>query len=102
LRASRVLGDGRLLGVGLALFGVTCGLLATPSLPVVLAAMVIAGAGISWAIVAFGTAIQRRSPAHLQGRVYSAADALVGTPQTVSIALGQACRRSSTTAGCSA
>jgi MFS family permease len=87
-RALRVLGDGRLLGVGLACFGATCGLLVTPYLAVALVAMAIGGAGISWVIVAFGTAIQRRSPARLQGRVYSAADALVGTPQTVSIALG--------------
>jgi hypothetical protein len=87
-RVLRVLGDGRLLGVGIALFGVMCALLAEPSLAVALAGMVIGGAGLSWAIVAFGAAIQRRSPARLQGRVYSAADALVGTPQTVSIALG--------------
>jgi MFS family permease len=91
LVAARVLGalgDGRLLGVGLACFGASCGLLAVPSLAVVAVAMLLAGAGISWAIVAFGTAIQRRSPGSLQGRVYSAADALVGTPQTLSIALG--------------
>jgi hypothetical protein len=40
--------------------------------------------------VAFGTAIQLRTPADLQGRVYSAADMILGTPQTLSIALGAA------------
>ena len=41
-------------------------------------------------VIGFGTALQRRTPAPLQGRVYSAADTMVGTPQTVSIALGAA------------
>jgi hypothetical protein len=41
-------------------------------------------------VVAFGTAVQLRTPPDLQGRVYSAADTLVGTPQTLSIALGAA------------
>ena len=50
--------------------------------------MGVIGAGISWAVVAFGTAIQRRTPGHLQGRVYAAADTLVGVPQTLPIALG--------------
>jgi len=41
-------------------------------------------------VIGFGTALQRRTSAPLQGRVYSAADTMVGTPQTVSIALGAA------------
>jgi len=40
--------------------------------------------------VGFATAIQVRSPAHLQGRVYSAADTMVGIPQSISIAMGAA------------
>lgn len=87
-RMLRRLGDGRLVGLGIALFAVGDALFAVPSLAVVMAGMVLAGAGLSWGIVGFGTAIQLRSPAHLQGRVYSAADVLVGTPQTISIALG--------------
>jgi hypothetical protein len=43
---------------------------------------------VSWAVVGYVTAIQLRTPAPLQGRVSSAADVLVGVPQTVSIALG--------------
>ena len=39
-------------------------------------------------MVAFGTAVQTRTPPELQGRVYSAADTLIGVPQTISIALG--------------
>jgi hypothetical protein len=56
----------------------------------VLVGFAVAGAGLSWAVVAFGTAIQLRTPADLQGRVYSAADMILGTPQTLSIALGAA------------
>ncbi|MBV9282753.1 MAG: MFS transporter, partial [Chloroflexi bacterium] len=84
----RRVGDGRIVGLGLGLFGCTCALLTIASLPVVLASVVVAGAGLPWAIVGFGTAIQRRSPAHLQGRVYSAADTMVSVPQTISIGLG--------------
>jgi hypothetical protein len=50
----------------------------------------VAGAGIAWFIVGFATAIQVRSPARLQGRVAGAAETLVGTPQTISIAVGAA------------
>ena len=60
------------------------------SLPLVLAGIAVAGAGIAWFIVGFATAIQVRSPARLQGRVAGAAETLVGTPQTISIALGAA------------
>ncbi|HLJ68427.1 MAG TPA: MFS transporter [Chloroflexota bacterium] len=91
LTAARVLrrvGDGRLLGLGLGLFGIGSLLLMVSSLPVVVVAGMIAGSGLPWALVAFGTAIQRRSPPHLQGRVYSAADTMVTVPQTISIALG--------------
>jgi len=59
-----------------------------PALAPVVAGFVVAGIGLSWAVVAFGTAVQTRTPPELQGRVYSAADTLVGVPQTVSIALG--------------
>jgi MFS family permease len=86
----RRIGDARTLGVGILLFGVGDALFLVSSLPSVVAGFVIAGCGLSWAIVAFGTAIQLRTPADLQGRVYSAADTLVGTPQTLSLALGAA------------
>jgi MFS family permease len=88
--ALRRLGDGRTLGIGVLLFGVGDSLFLIPLLAPVIAGFVIAGAGISWAVVAFGTAVQLRTPPDLQGRVYSAADTLVGTPQTLSIALGAA------------
>jgi Na+/melibiose symporter-like transporter len=88
--ALRRIGDGRTLGVGIMLFAIGDGLLLIPVLAPVLVGFLIAGAGISWAIVAFGTAVQLRTPFDLQGRVYSAADMLLGVPQTLSIGLGAA------------
>ncbi len=88
--ALRRFGDGRTLGIGVLLFAGGDALFLIPSLVPVLAGFAIAGAGLSWAVVAFGTAIQLRTPSDLQGRVYSAADMILGTPQTLSIALGAA------------
>jgi MFS family permease len=93
LTASRVLrrfGDVKLCAVGMALFAVGELSFVSTSLPLVLAGVAVAGAGIAWLIVGFATAIQVRSPAQLQGRVAAAADTAVSTPQTVSIALGAA------------
>jgi MFS family permease len=88
--ALRRFGDGRTLGVGVLLFAAGDALFLTPALVPVLVGFAVAGVGLSWAVVAFGTAIQLRTPADLQGRVYSAADMILGTPQTLSIALGAA------------
>lgn len=86
--ALRRVGDVRLVGGGIALFALGALTLVSASEPAVLVGMAVAGGGISYLIVAFGTALQLRTPDALQGRVYSAADALTGTPQTVSIAVG--------------
>ena len=88
--ALRRFGDGRTLGVGVLLFAAGDALFLVPSLAPVLVGFAVGGAGLSWAVVSFGTAIQLRTPADLQGRVYSAADMVLGTPQTLSIALGAA------------
>lgn len=86
----RRIGDARLVGLGLGIFALGDAFLISSMLPVVLVGILIAGAGIPWAIVGFGTALQQRTPLNLQGRVYSAADTMVGVPQTLSIALGAA------------
>jgi MFS family permease len=88
--ALRRFGDGRTLGMGILLFAAGDSLFLIPALGPVIGGFAVAGVGISWAVVAFGTAIQLRTPPELQGRVYSAADTLVSTPQTISIALGAA------------
>jgi Na+/melibiose symporter-like transporter len=89
-RLLRRLGDVRLVALGMALFAVGEVTFVSSSLPLVLVGIAVAGAGIAWLIVGFATAIQLRSPARIQGRVASAAEMAVSTPQTVSIALGAA------------
>jgi MFS family permease len=91
LTAARVLrraGDATLLGFGMALFAIGDLMFITSNLPLVLGGIAVAGAGVAWLIVGFATAVQTRTPDRLQGRVFSAADMIISTPQTVSIALG--------------
>jgi MFS family permease len=87
-RLVRRFGDVWACGLGMALFALGVAPWTLARLAPVVGGFLLCGAGISLVVVGFMTAIQRRTPADLQGRVYSAADMLVGTPQTVSIALG--------------
>ncbi|HEY8777190.1 MAG TPA: MFS transporter [Gaiellaceae bacterium] len=89
-RTMRRLGDVKLVGLGMGLFALGELSFVSHSLPLVLAGIAVAGAGIAWFIVGYATAIQVRTPLRLQGRVLSASDTLVSTPQTISIALGAA------------
>jgi MFS family permease len=84
----RRFGDANLAALGMAAFAVGEAAFVSSSLPLVLVGIAVAGAGIAWLIVGFGTALQLRTPARLQGRVASAADTAIGLPQNVSIALG--------------
>jgi hypothetical protein len=86
----RRVGDLRLSGVGIALFGLGDCLWLVASTPVVLGSTIISGLGIVWAIVALATAYQMRSPSAVQGRVSAAANMLFSVPQTISIAVGAA------------
>jgi MFS family permease len=83
-------GEVRGVGIGLGLFGVGDLFLVVHSLPVVLVGFFLAGVGIIWAIVAFTTALQTRTPLAIQGRVSAAADIFLSVAQTVSIAAGAA------------
>jgi MFS family permease len=89
-RTMRRIGDVKLVGLGMGLFALGEISFVSHSLPLVLAGIAVAGAGIAWLIVGYATAIQVRTPLRLQGRVLSASDTLVSTPQTISIALGAA------------
>jgi MFS family permease len=89
-RAIRRMGDMRVAAAGIGLFAIGDAGLASAVLPVVAGGVVVAGFGIAWLVVAFVTAVQRRTPAALQGRAFSAADAMVSVPQTISIAVGAA------------
>jgi MFS family permease len=87
-RVMRRIRDVKLVGLGMGLFAVGELSFVSHSLPLVLTGIACAGAGIAWLIVGYITAIQMRTPLRLQGRVLSASDTLVNTPQTISIALG--------------
>ena len=89
-RGLRALGDVRVGGIGMAGFAVGELSFVSSSLPLVAVGTVIAGFGVSWFIVGLMTAIQVRTPLRLQGRVSSAADLFISTPQTISIAVGAA------------
>ena len=86
----RRVGDVRLAGIGIAIFGAGAFFWMVPSIPVVLASTAIAGVGIVWAVVSLSTAYQRRSPSQVQGRVAAAANMLFSVPQTIGIAAGAA------------
>ena len=84
----RRVGEGHLVGMGLALFALADLCLIAPSLPVVLVAGPVAGVGVAWAIVGFSTALQTRTPLVIQGRVSAAADLTLSVAQATSIATG--------------
>ena len=86
----RRIGDGKLVGLGLVLFAIGDALLVFASLPLVLAGFAVAGIGLAYAIVAFGTALQLRTPMAIQGRVSAGANLSLSVAQTTSIATGAA------------
>ncbi len=89
-RVLRRIGDVRIVGIGMALFALGDLSFVSSSLLLVAFGITVAGAGISWVIVGIGSALQLRTPLRLQGRVASAAELVISTPQTVSIAVGAA------------
>ena len=89
-RLIRRVGELRLAGIGVLLFGLGDSMWLVPRTGLVLAGAAVAGLGIAWAVVALATAYQVRSPGHMQGRVAAAANMLFSVPQTISIAVGAA------------
>jgi MFS family permease len=87
-RLLRRLGDTKLVGLGLVVFALGDALFLIPSLAAICLGFALAGAGLAWLIVAFGTALQLRTPLAIQARVSAAASVSVSVPQTLSIAVG--------------
>jgi MFS family permease len=87
---ARRIGEARLVGIALALAGAAAVLEIPPDLPPVVAGVILFGVALPWMFVGFISLIQRRTPAQLQGRAYSAAATLVTIPQAISIATGAA------------
>jgi MFS family permease len=92
LTASRIVrrcGEAGTLAVSLAVLAVGAVLMAlAPSLWLVFLAVVTFGYALPPMMIAFGTLMQLRTPSRLMGRVSTANDVVLGTPQTVSIAVG--------------
>lgn len=91
LLASRVvrrLGEVGTMALGVVLLGASMGLLATASLPVVVAAMPFGGFGLVLVNVGGITNTQKRSPSRLVGRVFAFEDGVVAIAQVASLALG--------------
>jgi MFS family permease len=84
----RRVGEGWVAGAGMLVFSLGTTLLTSASLAIVLVGITLFGLGIPWIVVALFTLLQRSTPGPLQGRVYSAVELLLNTPQTISIALG--------------
>jgi MFS family permease len=87
---ARRLGEGRLISIAMLTAAVGAALEIPPLLPSVLVGSIIFGTAIPWLVVGLITLVQRLTPPGLQGRVYAAAETLITTPQTLSIALGAA------------
>ena len=88
-RAVRRLGEIATCVLGLIVLAVaTIVCAAAPSIAVVLVGAGICGVGLPWTFVALTTLMQRRSPTHLIGRVSTAVEVLISTPQAISLALG--------------
>lgn len=85
---SRRLGEVRVVGLGIGLFGLGVAGLATGRLAPALIGMVVAGCGLPMSAVASITLMQRLTPSELVGRVSTALDFVIGVPQVVSIAVG--------------
>jgi MFS family permease len=89
-RVVRRLGEVGTTAVGIALFGVGFAGLIYPHLALAFASAIVLGVGIPWAIVGFNTLMQRITPAAVLGRVSAASEAVISTPQALSIAAGAA------------
>jgi MFS family permease len=89
-RVMRRLGESKLSGLGLAVSGLGLGVIVAGTLVPALSGALLVGLGLSWLLVGYVTLLQRRTDPGLQGRVFSAAEALLAAPQTLSIGLGAA------------
>jgi MFS family permease len=86
--ALRRIDEVNLLGITIGLAGIGLGLLVVASLPVVAIGTLIVGIAIAAHLVTYMTLMQRRTPLHLQGRVFSAAEAVLTAPFALSMATG--------------
>jgi len=78
------------IAAGVAVFGLAVIGMSVPVLPVVVAAAVGTGVGLTVPIVGRVTLLQRTAPSHLLGRANTASDAIGGIIQVIAIGAGAA------------
>ena len=92
LLASRLLHRvGEVAGIvaGLLLFAAAVGgAAAAPTMTVVLVFATLSGAGLPLIVIGYLTLLQRRTPQQIMGRVSTAAEVVMATPQAISLAVG--------------
>ncbi|MGZ8567007.1 MAG: MFS transporter [Actinomycetota bacterium] len=82
------LGEVRMAAAALVGFGAAVALDATAELGIVLAGSVLSGVFVAFYFVAYQTLLQRRTSVELQGRVFTASEAITTLPYSLSIGLG--------------
>lgn len=82
------LGEVRMAAAALVGFGVAVGLDATATLPIVIPASILVGVFVAFYFVAYQTLLQRRTAVELQGRVFTASEAITTVPYSISIGIG--------------
>ena len=87
-RAVNRWGTFRLSALSIALFAISALVQTVPSLPLVIAAMGLAGIALPVSIVALVTMVQLRTPLQLMGRVNGAIELVLSVPQLIGIASG--------------
>ena len=82
-------GEATAIALSLGMFAVSTATIATaPGMMWVLVAVVPIGIGLPIVIIALMTLMQRRTPAPIIGRVSAAFEIVLGTPQTIAVAVG--------------
>jgi MFS family permease len=89
-RVVRRLGEGLLVGLGMAAFSAGALLLTSGSLPVVVVGIVLFGVSLPWINIGIITIIQKRTPGELLGRTLAGFDFLFTPLQVAAIAAGAA------------
>lgn len=88
-RVIRMLGEPTSIGVGMALMAASLATVAiASSLPVLLSSVVVLGYSLPLMLVAFTTLVQVRTPQAIMGRVSTALEVVMGTPQAISLGVG--------------
>lgn len=90
-RLIRTIGEPAAVALGLGLMGVSfVGVAAAPTLTLMWPPIILMGFTLPLTFVAFTTLVQRRTPQRLLGRVSTAIEVLLSTPQALSLGMGAA------------